>query len=177
MACLLLKLALTLPVRTVAGLTCNIETLVALQHADVALEQSSATACVSLESLIHNGECNNTISLVAGGKTEKAYQLYNETHAGNLLTLATFSMSECTCPVLDFGCKQRCSDMKSLRTINSDHRTSIMELHKLRSEAASRVRDEYAFLITAATQLLDRACSDDEEACEFVESLNHASIK
>jgi len=173
MACLLLRLALTVPVKTIAGLSCNIETLSALRDADVALEQSTATACVTLDSLIHSETaCDNNVTLSPGGKEVQAYRLYNETHGSNLLTLASYTMSECTCPVLDFQCKQRCVDMSALRTINSEVRTSIFQLHEKRSAAAQQVRREYAHLITAASHLLERECISHEEECELVETLS-----
>lgn len=177
MACLLLQLALSVPTRTIAGLTCNIETMTVLQNADVSTEQSEGTACATLESLVHGANsCDNNISLVAGGKHTVAYRLYNETHADNLLTLASFSMSECVCPVLDFGCKDRCANVNALRVINSDRRSSIIDLHKSRSAKASQIREEYAYLITAATKLLNRACSANEDECDLVETLSRKAL-
>lgn len=178
MSCLLLRLALTVPVKSIAGLTCDLETYTALQKADVALEQSAGTACATLDSLIHNDDtCNNTISIDAGGKRAVGYKLYNESHGSNLLTLASFSLSECLCPVLDFGCKQRCADINALRTINSEGRSSIMQLHQTRSDVAQHIREEYAYLITVASHLLDRECSKYEDECDFVEGLANKGLQ
>lgn len=172
MACLLLRLALTVPTKSIAGLTCDLELFTALQKADVALVESTATACTTLDSLIHNDDtCNNTVRLMSGGKQSIGYKLYNESGGQNLLTLASFSLSECLCPVLDFGCKQKCADINALRTINSAGRDNIMQLHQTRSDAAQQIRQEYSFLITAASQLLDKVCSEFEDECEFVEGL------
>ena len=172
MSCLLLRIALSGLVRDAAHLQCDIETLQLLEKVDADTVSSDATACTTMDAMLHNAdECANSFLLEHSHKSDTVYRLYNETMGQQLLDAMSLT-EECTCPVLTMSnCKERCENVNSMRTYQSPRKVVIVNAHKRRAAASDQIRTRRRKLIATAKAALHMLCTAHAHACTSLESL------
>ena len=176
-----INLLLSGPLKEALDLQCSIEKLQLLKTLDASPFDEYATACVSTETLtrmsqplLDKSNCKKTFAVEESFGFSNLYALYVRSTAEKEIEMLSMHHPVCECSWNSQDRCQECYDIKALKTIGSEGRLKILQLHEKRATAAENVREKRDQLLLLAKKAWDLMCSQDESyknACSIAQEI------
>lgn len=161
-ACIIASLNLIAPmINDISALDCELYKLNEFEKFDSAPWNDLATACIGPESLFDSTNCQRLP--VTNVMNEPAFPLYSEDKANDFFDSQT-KITSCdgwfSGPPPQGQCS--CSDVSALKTLGSERRRKMLEVHESRVASANQIRKNRKIAIDVITKLLLSLKSKDQ---------------